>query len=67
MAFSIKSIKTYKSNGTVDIDEYNEDGMLIHAVMALSPTETQEYFFSEEDYSKEIQNSSNTLPPDECK
>lgn len=67
MAFSIKSIKTYKSNGTVDIEEYDEAGRLVHAIDALSPTETQEYFFSEEDYSKEIQNSSNTLPPDECK
>lgn len=64
---NIKSIKTYNSNGTVDIEDYDEKGRLVHAIDALSPTETQEYFFSEEDYSKEIQNSSNTLPSDECK
>ena len=63
----VKSIKTYNSNGTVDIEDYDETGRLVHAIDALSPTETQEYFFSEEDYSKEIQNSSNTLPSDECK
>ena len=64
---NIKSIKTYNSNGTIDIEDYDETGRLVHAIDALSPTETQEYFFSEEDYSKEIQNSSNTLPSDECK
>ena len=67
MSFNIKSITTYNSNGTVDIEEYDEAGRLVHAIDALSPTETQEYFFSEEDYSKEIQKSSNTLPSDECK
>lgn len=67
MAFSIKSIKTYKSNGTVDIEEYDEAGRLVHAIDALSPTETQEYFFSAESIRDTKQNSSNTLPPDECK
>ena len=67
MAFSIKSIKTYNSNGTVDIEEYDEAGRLVHAIDALSPTETQEYFFSEESIRDTKQNSSKALPPDECK
>lgn len=64
---NIKSIKTYNSNGTVDIEEYDEAGRLVHAIDALSPTETQEYFFSAESIRDTKQNSSNTLPPDECK
>jgi len=67
MKTHIKSIKTFNCNGTVDIEEYDEAGRLVHAIDALSPMETQEYFFSEEDYSKGIQNTSNTLPSDECK
>ena len=70
MAFSIKSIKTYNSNGTVDIDEYNEEGMLIHSIMALSPTESQEFFYSEKDnvrYKEDDDSSWGSMPPDECK
>lgn len=63
----VKSIKTYNSNGTVDIEEYDEAGRLVHAIDALSPTETQEYFFSEESIRDTKQNSSNALLPDECK
>ena len=63
----VKSIKTYNSNGTVDIEEYDEAGRLVHTIDALSPTETQEYFFSEESIRDTKQNSSNALPPDECK
>lgn len=63
----VKSIKTYNSNGTVDIEEYDEAGILVHAIDVLSPTETQEYFFSEESIRDTKQNSSNPLPPDECK
>ena len=68
MSNNIKSITTFNSNGTVDIDEYNEEGMLIHSIMSLSPTESQECFFSEEDI-RDTENISDfgTLPPDECK
>ena len=64
---NIKSIKTYNSNGTVDIEDYDETGRLVHAIDALSPMETQEYFFSEESIRDTKQNSSNAFPPDECK
>ena len=70
MAFRIKSIKTYNSNGTVDIDEYNEEGMLIHSIMALSPTESPEFFYSEKDnvrYKEDDDSSWGSMPPDECK
>ena len=68
MSNNIKSITTFNSNGTVDIDEYNEEGMLIHSIMSLSPTETQEYFFFDKDIrdTEKISNLS-SLPPDECK
>lgn len=70
MAFSIKSIKTYYSTGTVDIDEYNEDGMLIHSIMSLSPTESQESFYTEKDnvrYKEDGSFRCGSLPLDECK
>ena len=68
MLGKVKSIKTYNSNGTVDFEDYDEHGRLIHAVMALSPTETQEYFFFDKDIrdTEKISNLS-SLPPDECK
>lgn len=68
MLGKVKSIKTYNSNGTVDFEDYDEHGRLIHAVMALSPTETQEYFFFDKDI-RDTENISDfgTLPPDECK
>lgn len=68
MLGKVKSIKTYNSNGTVDFEDYDEYGRLIHAVMALSPTETQEYFFFDKDIrdTEKISNLS-SLPPDECK
>ena len=68
MLGKVKSIKTYNSNGTVDFEDYDEHGRLIHAVMALSPTEMQEYFFFEKDIrdTEKISNLS-SLPPDECK
>ena len=64
----VKSIKTYNSNGTVDIEEYDEAGRLAHTIDALSPTETQEYFFFDKDIrdTEKISNLS-SLPPDECK
>ena len=68
MLGKVKSIKTYNSNGTVDFEDYDEHGRLIHAVMALSSTETQEYFFFDKDIrdTEKISNLS-SLPPDECK
>ena len=68
MLGKVKSIKTYNSNGTIDFEDYDEYGRLIHAVMALSPTETQEYFFFDKDIrdTEKISNLS-SLPPDECK
>ena len=68
MLGKVKSIKTYNSNGTVDFEDYDEHGRLIHAVMALSPTETQEYFFFDKDIrdTEKISNLS-SLPSDECK
>ena len=64
----VKSIKTYNSNGTVDTEEYDEAGRLVHTIDALSPTETQEYFFFNKDIrdTEKISNLS-SLPPDECK
>ena len=68
MLGKVKSIKTYNSNGTVDFEDYDEHGRLIHAVMALSPTETQEYFFFDKAI-RDTEKISNliSLPPDECK
>ena len=64
MARQIKKIIIYNSDGTIDVEEYDESGRLVHAIDSLSPTETQELFFSDTDY-EAVSSKGGALPPDE--